>query len=197
MAAANIRAETESTLNVTSLLSPSQSLYDSDINNPQINNKYNKIIDDENIVVVHNNSNHNRILQKKSSIPTAATNAALTATATAFASSSSTSATIVRSTKDKDVENISISTNTNNLMHKLRSGGGASAATILVHGNDGNTIVDGTNMPASSTTTTVLPPCGGIGNINATVVNSKTATILVSKTKTKTGLPLLLKNSIN
>lgn len=32
---------------------------------------------------------------------------------------------------------------------------------------------------------------------NATVGGAKTATILVSKTKTKTGLPLLLKNSIN
>lgn len=32
---------------------------------------------------------------------------------------------------------------------------------------------------------------------NATIGGTKTATILVSKTKTKTGLPLLLKNSIN
>lgn len=32
---------------------------------------------------------------------------------------------------------------------------------------------------------------------SATIGGTKTATILVSKTKTKTGLPLLLKNSIN
>lgn len=36
-----------------------------------------------------------------------------------------------------------------------------------------------------------------IGSNNATIGGTKTATILVSKTKTKTGLPLLLKNSIN
>ncbi|KAM7351032.1 uncharacterized protein ACRADG_004012, partial [Cochliomyia hominivorax] len=43
-----------------------------------------------------------------------------------------------------------------------------------------------------TTTTTAAAAGGGVGG-----VTGKTATILVSKSKTKTGLPLLLKNSIN
>ncbi|XP_037822951.1 uncharacterized protein LOC119611447, partial [Lucilia sericata] len=54
-----------------------------------------------------------------------------------------------------------------------------------------------TNNPA----TYVLSPAKGAatstGGTAAGGVSGKTATILVSKSKTKTGLPLLLKNSIN
>lgn len=49
-----------------------------------------------------------------------------------------------------------------------------------------------TNNPA----TYVVSPTKG-GGTAAGGVSGKTATILVSKSKTKTGLPLLLKNSIN
>lgn len=58
---------------------------------------------------------------------------------------------------------------------------------------------------STATGTTLQHSAFGVGNTAAAVTSSiagpsagtKTATILVSKTKTKTGLPLLLKNSIN
>ena len=46
------------------------------------------------------------------------------------------------------------------------------------------------------TTIGILPVASNSSGAGVSII-SKTATILVSKTKTKTGLPLLLKNSIN
>ncbi len=58
------------------------------------------------------------------------------------------------------------------------------------------------SIKAVANTTTTATGCvksddGLSVGSNATIGGTKTATILVSKTKTKTGLPLLLKNSIN
>ena len=56
------------------------------------------------------------------------------------------------------------------------------------------------NNPATFVVSPAKSAPGGIGGGGVTVaggVTGKTATILVSKSKTKTGLPLLLKNSIN
>lgn len=58
------------------------------------------------------------------------------------------------------------------------------------------------NNPATYVLSPAKSNVGGAGNTGGTAaatggVSGKTATILVSKSKTKTGLPLLLKNSIN
>lgn len=52
-----------------------------------------------------------------------------------------------------------------------------------------------TNSDAAAMLATVSPTKSS--TLNNSGVSGKTATILVSKSKTKTGLPLLLKNSIN
>lgn len=65
------------------------------------------------------------------------------------------------------------------------------ATTTVDYQSSGSAVAAGILSSAGPTVSSLA------SNTAANNGGSKTATILVSKTKTKTGLPLLLKNSIN
>lgn len=167
-AAAALRIESESTLsNITSLQSQSQSLYDSDINNQHL--------------LISNQHNSRMALDDEHHVVVVHNNNNASSHKPLHKKSSMPSSSQQQSTTG--------------------GGGGGGGSTTIDS-------FDGIIAPPNSLVGDLINSSAGAGGVGAAigtattantanVVNSnKTATILVSKTKTKTGLPLLLKNSI-